>query len=55
VVEFISRITSNENEPLVEYHFPDEHLFSLYTNSPYADIAKFLATRKIPHHLTPKE
>jgi hypothetical protein len=28
VVEFISRITSNENETMVEDHFPDEHLFA---------------------------
>jgi hypothetical protein len=56
VVEFLSRITSNENEPPVEDHFPDEHLFAVSTNSPwFADIANFLVAGKLPHHLTPKE
>jgi hypothetical protein len=56
VVDFLSRIISNENEPPVEDFFPDEHLFAVSTNSPwFADIANFLAAGKLLHHLTPKE
>ena len=27
VVDFLSRLTYNENEPPMEDHFPDKHLF----------------------------
>jgi hypothetical protein len=56
VIDFLSRIKTNENEPLVKYRFQYEHLFTASTNSPqfvYIDI--FLAIGKLPHHLTPKE
>jgi hypothetical protein len=56
VVEFICRITSNENEPPVEHHFPDEHLFTVSTNSPwFADIDNFLVAGKLPQHLNLKQ
>jgi hypothetical protein len=56
VVDFLSRITSKEIEPLVEDHFPYEHLFAVSTNSPwFAYIANFLPAGKLLHHLTPKE
>jgi hypothetical protein len=43
VVDFLSRLTSNENEPPVEDYFPDEHLFAVSTNSPwFTDIANYL-------------
>jgi len=49
-------IISNENEPPVEDCFLDEHLSAISTNLPwFADIANFLASRKLPDHLTPKE
>jgi len=34
IVEFLSRIIYNENEPLVEDFFLDKHLFAVSTNSP---------------------
>jgi hypothetical protein len=56
MASFLSRITSNENEPMIEDHFLDEHLFTVSTNSHwFVDIANFLATGKLPHHLTPNE
>jgi hypothetical protein len=56
VVDFLSRLTSNENEPPVEDYFPDEHLFVVSTNSPwFTDIANYLAAGRLPHHLSPKE
>jgi hypothetical protein len=56
VVDFLSRLTSNENEPLVEDSFPDEHLFAVSTNSPWFPyIGNYLATIIFPHHFSPKE
>lgn len=53
---FLSRLTSNENNPLVEDYFPDEDLFVVPTNSPwFANIANYLDIRKLPHHLSPKK
>jgi hypothetical protein len=47
VADFLSRIT-NEGEAIpVEDTFPDEHIFTLSTNTPwFADIANYLACRK---------
>jgi hypothetical protein len=56
VVEFLYRIISNGNDPLAEDYFPDEHLFAVFTNSPwFAYIANCFTAGKILHHLTPKE
>jgi hypothetical protein len=56
VVEFLSRLTSNENEPPVEDSFTDEHLFAVSTNSSwFTDIANYLVARILPRHLSPKE
>jgi hypothetical protein len=56
VVDFLSKIKSNENEPLVEDSSPDEHLFAVSTNSPwFAYIANFLVAGKLLHHMNPKE
>jgi hypothetical protein len=56
VVDFLSRLTSNENEPPVEDYFPDEHLFVVSTNSPwFIDITNYLDVGRLPHHLSPKE
>ena len=52
VVDFLSRLdTSDEGTP-IEDSFSDEYMFSISTNTPwYADIANYLATRKVPRHL----
>jgi len=56
VADFISRLISNENEPRIEYYFPNEHLFVVSTNSPwFTDITNYLAAGRIPHHLSSKE
>jgi hypothetical protein len=56
VADFLSRLT-NEGETIpVEDIFPDEHLFSLSTNTPwFADVANYLAACRLPQHLSPKE
>jgi hypothetical protein len=56
VADFLSRI-HNEGE-LIHFNdnFPDEHLFAISTKSPwFADIANYLATGKLPQHLSTKE
>jgi hypothetical protein len=55
MVDFLYRITANENEPLVEDGFPDEHLFVVSPISPWFPyIANILVARKLLHYLTPK-
>jgi hypothetical protein len=56
VADFLSILTSNENEPSIEYSFPNEHLFAVSTKSPwFTDIANYLVLGRIPHPLSPKE
>jgi hypothetical protein len=56
VANFLSRLTSNENEPHVEDYFLDEHLFEVSTNSPwFTDISNYLDPCTLPHHLSTKE
>jgi hypothetical protein len=56
VADFLSRFTSNENEPPVEDYFLDEHLFAISTNSPwFEDIANYLDTCRITNCFSPKE
>jgi hypothetical protein len=56
VDDFISRLTSKENEPPIEDYFLDEHLFVISTNSPlFVDITNYLIVGRHPHHLSPKE
>jgi hypothetical protein len=56
VADFISRLTSNENEPPVEDSFLDEHLFSISNNSPwFANITNYLDAGRLSHQLSPKE
>jgi hypothetical protein len=56
VVDFLSRLTSNENESTLEDYFLDENLFLVSTNSPwFVDIANYLVSGRLPHHLSPKE
>jgi len=56
ITSFLSILTSNGNESTLEYSFPNENLFVTSTNSPwFADIANYLASSRLPHHLSPKE
>jgi hypothetical protein len=56
VADFISQIKNEDDDILVDDSFLDEHLFSLSFNSPwFADMTKYLATRKLPSHLSPHE
>jgi hypothetical protein len=48
IADFLSRIHNESENGLVDDSFPDEHLFSISTNSPwFADIENYLATRKL--------
>jgi hypothetical protein len=56
VAYFISRIKNEDDDIPVDDSFLDEHLFSLSINTPwFADMEKYLATRKLPSHLSPHE
>jgi hypothetical protein len=56
IADFLSRITNNGDDSLVDDAFPDENLFVVATHSLwYADIANYLAARKLPHYLSPRE
>jgi hypothetical protein len=56
VVDFISRIKNEDDDIPVEDSFLDKHLFSLFVNTPwFADMENYLATRKLPSHLSPHE
>jgi hypothetical protein len=52
VAEFVSRIKNEDDDIPIDDIFPNEHLFSLSVNTPwFADMANYLATRKLPSHL----
>ena len=54
VWDFISRIQHHNDIKPIDDIFPDEHLFIVYVQTPwFADIANYLATEKVPHHLDP--
>jgi hypothetical protein len=54
VVDFLSRIKNEDDGIPIDDSFPDEHLFSLSINTPwFADMENYLATRKLPSHLSP--
>ena len=56
VAYFLSRLTNNDDDTLVEYSFPDEHLFLVLAFSPwYADIANYLVVGRLPSHLSKRE
>ena len=51
VANFLSRIQHEDGTKPVDDTFPDEHLFVVSIQTPwFADIANYLATRKIPNH-----
>jgi hypothetical protein len=56
VVDFLSRIKNEDDDIPIDDIFPDRHLFSLSINTPwFADMENYLATRKLPSHLSPHE
>jgi hypothetical protein len=56
VIDFLSQIKNEDDDILVVDSFPDEHLFSLSVNTSwFADMANYLATRKLQSHLSPHE
>jgi hypothetical protein len=55
-LNFFSRIKNEDDDIPVEDSFPDDNLFSLSVNTPwFADMENYLATRKLPSHLSPHE
>lgn len=53
---FLSRITNNSDDSPIEDSFPDKNLFAISTHTLWhAKIDNYLATRKLPHHLSPRE
>jgi hypothetical protein len=56
VAFFLSRIHNEDQETLVYYDFPNDHLFVVCTNSPWFKyVANNLVTGKFPQHLSPSE
>jgi hypothetical protein len=56
VADFISRLNNKDDDILVDDSFLDEHIFSLSVNTPwFADMANYLATRRLLSHLSPHE
>jgi hypothetical protein len=56
VADFISRIKNEDDDIPVDDSFPNNHLFSLFVNTPwFADMVNYLATRNLLSHLSPHE
>ena len=56
VADFLSRFTNSDDNLPVEDSFPYEHLLVVSTYSPwYANVTNYLATRKLPAHLSKRE
>jgi hypothetical protein len=56
VADFLSRIKNEDDDIPVDDHFLGEHLFFLSVNTPwFVDMENYLATRKLPSHLSPHE
>ena len=56
VANFISHIQHEDDTKPVNEVFLDEHLFDVSVQTPwFADISNYLATGKIPNHLSPHE
>ena len=56
VPDFLSRIQHEDGTKPVDDTFSDEHLFAVSVQTPwFVDIANYLATGKIPSHLSPHE
>ena len=56
VAYFLSRIQHDDGAQLFDDTFPGKHLFVVSIQTPwFADIANYLATGKLPNHLSPHE
>jgi len=56
VADFMSRLENNAEGTSIEDSFPYEYLFAISANTLwYADIAYYLATGKVPRHLSYKD
>ena len=56
VVDFLSRLQTEDEDVPVYDDFPDENLFSISIHVPwFADIANYLVSGKIPRYLSTKE
>ena len=56
VAYFLSRIQHDDGSKLVDDTFPDKHLFVVSVQTPwFANIANYLASEKLPNHLSPHE
>ena len=56
VAYFLSCIQHDDGAKPVDDTFPDEHLFVVSVQTPwFANIANYLATGKLPNHLSPHE
>ena len=55
VADFLSRFTNSDDNFAVEDSFLDEHLFTVSSHSPYADVANYLAAGKLLAHLSKRE
>jgi hypothetical protein len=56
VVDFLSRLTSDNDALPIEDSFLDEHIFSIFGHTVwYANITNNLAMGKLPSHLSPRE
>ena len=54
VADFLSRIQHDSDSKPIDDTFPDEHMFVVSIQTPwFVDIANYLVTRKVPHHLSP--
>ena len=52
IADFLSRLTHNDDNVLVDDTFPDEHVFVVSIKTPwFADIANYLVIGKVPAHL----
>jgi hypothetical protein len=56
VAYFLSRLTIPTEEGMIDDHFPDEHLFSISTQTPwFVDIENYLTTGRFPQHFSYRE
>jgi hypothetical protein len=56
VADFLSRIPKTDDSLTVKDRFPDEHMFAVTTKPPwYADVANYLAARRLLTHLSSRE
>ena len=56
VADFLSRISQDSTDTPVDDNFLDEHLFAVAAKTPwFADTANYLATGRLPAHLSPPQ